>query len=262
MASTTPTLLELQRAIYRGVTLGEDREASAYVVPDGIDPAERLSIYRNTFASTLTTALRLSFPAVHRLVGAGFFEGASRFFINEQPPRSAYLDEYGAGFPEFLAQFAPAASLVYLVDVARLEWAVNRALHAPDAEPFDVRRLVDLTDSDRARVSFVPHPAVGLIRCEYPADIIWRSVLEQDDSALAALDLASGPIWLLVQRSTTGVDVSRMCESAWRLSMALFEGRPLHAVLEEFPGVEADALLAGHLAAGRLIGFSLADQLF
>ena len=245
----------------RSLTLGEDREASAYVVPDGIDPAERLSVYRNTFASTLTAALRLSFPAIHRLVGEEFFEGACRLFIKQQPPRSAYLDEYGAGFPEFLAHFAPAASLAYLPDVARLECAVNRALHAPDTEPFAVRRLLDLSDTDRARVCFVPHPSVSLVRCEYPADIIWRSVLEQEDSALAAIDLASGPVRLLVHRLITGVEVSRLSESAWRFSGGLFEGRPLHAVLDEFLGAQTDALLGGHLAAGRLNGFSLADTI-
>ena len=46
-------------------------------------------------------------------------------------------------FPEFLARFPPAASLAYIADVARLEWAVNRALHAPDAAPLDVARLAD-----------------------------------------------------------------------------------------------------------------------
>src|SRR6266511_1419278 len=122
----------------------DDRGISAHVVDAGMSPAERLDVYRSTFASVLTKALRLSYPAVHRLVGAEFFDGAARIFVHERPPVSAYLDKYGAEFVEFLARFPPAASLAYLGDVARLEWAVNRALHAPDGEPLDVTRLAAL----------------------------------------------------------------------------------------------------------------------
>ncbi len=182
-------------------------------------------------------------------------------FIKEQPPRSSCLDEYGAGFPEFLTRFAPARSLAYLADVARLEWVVNRTLHAPDAEPLDVRRLLDLGDADRARVSFAPHPSAGLLRCEHPADFIWHAVLEQDDRALAAIDLSREAIWLLVQRSPAGVDISRIGEAAWRFSARLFAGWPLYVLIEEFPGLEIDALLGEHLAAGRLSGFSLPDAI-
>jgi hypothetical protein len=36
--------------------------------------------------------LRLSFPAVHRLVGANFFEGAAQIFARDQAPRCAELN--------------------------------------------------------------------------------------------------------------------------------------------------------------------------
>jgi Putative DNA-binding domain len=123
-----PTMLELQRAVYRGLVVGEDGPCAEHVVAEGIAGEARLNIYRNTFIANLTTALRLVYPAIHCLVGALFFESAARFFIEAQPPRSAWLDEYGADFPEFLAGFAPAASLPYLPGVARLERAVNTAL--------------------------------------------------------------------------------------------------------------------------------------
>src|SRR5712691_10761115 len=115
--------------------------AAAHVLTDGIDPAARLGVYRNTFASILTRALRLSYPAVERLVGAEFFESAVRAFIEEQPPRSACLDDYGESFPDFLVRLEAVAALTYLPDVARLEWAVSRALHAPDADPLGIARL-------------------------------------------------------------------------------------------------------------------------
>jgi hypothetical protein len=255
-----PSLLEAQRAIRLSLVERDDSAAAAYIVADELAPEQRLSVYRNTFASNLANALRLSFPAVQRLVGAEFFDGVARIFAHERPPVSAYLDEYGAEFPDFLARFAPAVSLVYLPDVARLEWAVNRALHAPDAEPLDAARLAALVPSDHDRVRFVPHPSVSLVRADYPVDAIWRAVLEQDDVALSTIDLAAGPVWLLVQRLATGVEVTRVDERAWRFAAELFAGRPLGAALEAADGVDAPALLAQHIAAGRFVGYDLADR--
>ena len=254
-----PSLRDLQHAVRRSLVQREDSDAAAYIVGDGLAPEQRLSVYRNTFVGALTTALRLSYPAVHRLVGAEFFDGATQVFVHEQPPRCAYLDDYGAEFPEFLTRFPPAASLAYLPDVARLEWAVNRALHAPDAEPLDVARLAEISPAHEDRIRFAPHPSVSLIRADYPVDSIWRAVLEHDDSALAAIDLAAGPVCLMVQRLSSGVDVTRLDQGAWRFAVDLCAGQPLGNVLDAAVGVDAPALLAEHLTAGRFIEFSLTD---
>jgi len=257
LETAAPSLLDLQRALHQSLVVHDDRGISAHVAGGGISAGERLDIYRNTLAGALTTALRLSYPAVHRLVGLEFFKGAAGFFIESFQPKSACLDDYGDEFPAFLSDFEPAASLAYLPDIARLEWAVNRALHAADMEPLDTQRLVALAEAERARVRFAPHPSVSLVRVDYPADLIWRAVLEKDDAALSAIYPSAGPVWLLVERLPTGVEVRRMSESAWRFTSALCDGRPLAAALDEAPDAEASALLADHLATGRFIDFSL-----
>jgi len=257
--TAAPSLLELQHAMRASIVVHDDREISAHVVPGGFDPVERLDIYRNTFASVLTTALRLSYPAVHRLVGAEFFEGAARVFIEAHPPAGACLDDYGEEFPGFLSDFEPAASIAYLPDVARLEWAVNRALHAPDVEPLDPLRLAVLGERERASACFVPHPSLTLLRVDHPADGIWRAVLDEDDTALSAIDPGAGPAWLLVRRLPSGVEARRVSESAWRFSSALCAGRTLAASLEEAQEFDASALLADHLVSGHFIDFSLTE---
>jgi hypothetical protein len=253
-----PTLLELQNALRRSLVDRDNGEAAAmlaaHVAPD------RLDIYRNTCVGSLTKALRLSYPAVHRLVGDDFFEATAGALIAEMPPRSAYLDEYGAEFPEFLLRFPPAAALPYLPQVARLEWAVSRAIHAPDVESLEPTRLTSLAPEDQGRLCFMPHPSVGLVRADYPVDAIWRGVLGGDDAALAALDLDAGPVHLLVQRLAGGVDLLRLDASAWCFASALCHGRPLQAALDEAADIDPAALLAEHLVARRFIGFTLAGH--
>lgn len=255
------SLLELQQAFRRSLVAGDNTEAAAAIIADGLLPEARLNIYRNTFIGTLTTALRLSFPAVHRLVGADFFEGAARIFAAAASPQSAYLNEYGQGFPEFLAQFAPATSLPYLADVARLEWAVNRALHAADVEPLDLARLRAIDPKDQGNIAFVPHPSIGIVHSNYPINEIWRAVIAQDDMAMAEINLASGPVWLLIERREDRVEVTQCNAEAWRFAFALFSGQPLHAVIDySSSNIDASILLADHLAKGWLVDFRIAAQ--
>jgi hypothetical protein len=253
------SLHEVQRTIRASLVERDDSAAAACIVGDGLAPEQRLSVYRDAFAGNLVNALRLCFPAVERLVGAEFFQGAARIFAHERPPMTGYLDEYGEEFPDFLARFPPAASLVYLPDVARLEWAVTRALHAPDGEPVDPARLARIPTSDHDRVRFVPHPSLSLVKADYPVDAIWRAVLTQDDAAIARIDLAAAPVWLLVQRSPSGVEVTRSDEPAWHFAAELIAGRALGAALDAANGVDAPALLAQHIATGSFVGFAIVD---
>ncbi len=245
-----PTLLELQRAIGQGLLHEAGGDLLALVVDDGLAAQARLGIYRNTAIGTLVTALRLSYPAIHALVGPEFFEGAARLFMEASPPGSAWLDTYGATFPEFLAGLPQAASLAYLPDTARLEWAVNTVLHAPDTKPLDLPRLAQLEEAERGDVCFTPHPTVRLLQSDFPIDAIWRAVLSRDDGALGAIDLNAGPVWLLVRRTPAGIEVDRLSVWQWRFAAALFAGLPLHAALEESTSSETHGWLATLLATG------------
>ena len=254
-----PSLRELQEAVRRSIVAHDDGEAGRYIVGAGIAPQERLSVYRNTFTQTLIRALRLSYPAVDRLVGAEFFDAAARDFIVAQPPCSSHLDEFCGDFPGFLERFAPAAAVPYRGDVARLEWAVSRALHAPDAVALDIASLQSLNADDHARICFTPHPSASLVHTLFPADVIWRAVLADDnDAALAAVTLSDGPAWLLVQRGPSGVEVLRLEQSLWHFVSALFLGYPLGLALADHAGVNVALALADLLAHGRFAGFGLA----
>ncbi len=267
MDPASPSLLEVQRALLASLAEGRHGAAASLVLADGLEAAARLSIYRNTAMSTLTGALRLTFPAVLKLVGEEFFEGAARAFIDRHPARGAWLDEYGAAFTSFIAQFPPASSVPYLPDVARLEWAISRALHAPDARAMDPARLAGLSAAQSERLRLVAHPALSLLRTDSPADAIWHAVLDGDDAALASIDLTDAPVHLLIERRVqasgeqplTTVQVHRLGERAWRLTAALCAGCSLGTALQEHADADAGGVLAEHLATGRFIDFTLSS---
>jgi len=251
-----PSLLELQRAY----VLADGAAAAMGIVPDGIAAEERLAIHRNTATGVLRNALRLNFPAVCRLTGEAFFEGAAALFIDDHPARSAWLDEFGAGFAAFIGALPAAASLSYLADVAALERAVNRALHAGDANAIDLGRLAAVPPERVETLRLVPHPSLQCLRTRAPADLIWNAVLADDEAGLRAVDPDAGPVNLLVLRTATGVTVRRLDEDAWHFAAAVCAGKPLAVALTAFPELDADRLLGELLALGCFTDFHLGDQ--
>jgi hypothetical protein len=186
-------------------------------------------------------------------VGAECFEGCARRFVQVSPPSVPWLYAYGGDFAGFLASFPSLAQLSYLEDVARLEWAINGALHAPDHDGLDAAGLRALAAADPRVVRFEPHPGVRLLRVSCPADVIWRAVLEGDDATLERIDLSDGPHWLLVERGDTGLRVGHLPEAAWHFTAALFAGKTVEAALEGLDDVDAVSILADHFRSRRII---------
>lgn len=253
-----PTLRDIQSAIHLSL-LSETRTAiNGYVISDELSAEERLDIYRNTHFGSLSAVLRLAYPVVRKLVGDEFFDGAATSFIRDNPPASAYLYEYGAHFPAFLGEFKPAARLQYLRDVATLEWAVFRALHAPDTPPLDSLRLAEIPPADQSRIALISHPSVSLLHLSHAARDIWQAVLDDDESAMAAIDVGQEPKWLLVERFDGDIRVLVLPDTAAGFATQVFAGGLLQDALET-GGEDAPAYLAEHLVCGRFVDLKLLD---
>jgi hypothetical protein len=248
-----PSLLELQRDMARCL-LDAGAEAAPWIVADGIAAADRLAIHRNTFAGTIAGALRITYPAVEKLVGEAFFDAASRIYLRQTPPHSAYLNDYGESFAEFLADFPPAASLAYLPDVAAVEWAVARAANAPDAAPLDLAVLAGIDPSALERLSFAPHPSVQLIEIRHAADLIWRAVLADDERALSGILPTDDPIPLLVHRNDAGIGVRRLSPAESRAVARLCIGLSPAECFTDMDPELATGLLSSLLAEGVFAG--------
>src|SRR2546427_13106545 len=125
-----PALLELQRAFAASMLREEDDAVCGAVVDDGFAAAERLRIYRNTCRSTLIEALRLTYPAVERLVGRDFFDMAAARYAGTHPPQSGYLNEYGGEVSGVLGAVGAAGERSHFADGARVGRALRGAADA------------------------------------------------------------------------------------------------------------------------------------
>jgi hypothetical protein len=255
-----PALHELQRAFAAALFSETDCTVHSHIFDNGFGAAERMRIYRNTFVATVTAALRLTYPAVDRLVGHEFFDAAAEPFIHVNPPVSAYLNEYGEGFADFLAQFEPTRTLPYLADVARFEWALSVAANAIDAPTLEAGALAAVAPEDHSLIRFEAHPSVSLLALEHPANHIADAVMSGDDAAMTALDASSDRVRLIVHRGPDGVESQRLDPAAYDFLSRLCAGEPLARLLANAPA-DAAALIAEQLTKGRLSTFRIAADM-
>jgi hypothetical protein len=237
-------LRELQVG-FRAALLADEAEAVAGVVrADGLGASARLAVYRHHVFTSLTAALEATYPVVVRLVDRRFFAYLAHHYIRASPPAGPCLHEYGGTLPAFLARFEPCRHLGYLPDVARLEWAMNLALHAADVPSIEPRALLD-----PGPVTL--HPSVTLLSSPWPVGAIWRA--NQPDAGADPVDLTSGGVRLQVWRADDVV-VFRV------LSPAAFAFRAALARTGRLEGAVAAALDADPAADPALLLREVLDE--
>jgi hypothetical protein len=229
------------------------------VGPDGEPGPKRFAVYRNNVVVGLTETLKDAFPAVLRIVGADFFRAMARAYVMIDPPRSPILLDYGAGFPDFILRFEPAAVLPYLADVARIERAWTEAYHAPEATPIDPGVFMAIDSDQLPAVRLALHPSLRVVRSQFPALTIWQ--MNVAGGVPAPVDLGAGGEDVLVVRQSADVEVRSIPEGSPEFIQALADGRPVLAALEAALIANSHFNLSGNLSdllrAGALVGYRL-----
>jgi len=213
-----PALADLQRDVMRAILSGDAMSTDWLSAPGALPASAALQAHRDTALGGLTNSLRLTFPSIERLVGEVFFDQIVLAYVAIAPPRSADLCAYGRDFPSFLSNHAPAAALAYLADVARLDWAIARALGGPS----EARRRDLSIDLDT--VLSVP-TALTVSRFDHPAAAIRAALDAGDDAALGNIDLEPRPRFVAVWRSVRLAVTRELAAPAGVFLTALLDGR-------------------------------------
>lgn len=196
------------------------------VTGHGADPARRFAVYRNNVMVSLIDALADTYPVLQALLGEEFFRAMARVFAQAKPPRSPVMAYYGGDFAEFVATFAPAASVPYLADVARLEMARVLAYHAADVAPVQ-RSAVEAVLADPEQLLSLRlglHPSLQVVASDYSVFSIWAA--HQHDRCMAVLDPDLAQT-VLVYRNQLEVDTREISPALAAFVRALQSGQTL-----------------------------------
>ena len=240
------SLRELQRAFRAALLVDDEAAVTPAIVDADLGVSARLAIYRHHVFTSLTAALEAIYPVVTRLVDRRFFGWAADRYVRAHPPAGPCLTEYGREFPAFLAEFPSCTHLPWLADVARLEWAMNVALHAPDAVPLEPDALRALDPGALARLTLRFDPSVTLLESPWPIDAVWRA---NQPTADGVVDLAAGAARIEIRRLGDDVVFRTLPPGAFAFRAALAADRALEDAVEHALDAEPGFDLASEIRA-------------
>jgi hypothetical protein len=192
------------------------------------------------------------------LVGEAFFNQAADMYATRYPSGSGDLNDFGGNLGDFLTEWPPSAPLVYLPDVAKLEWAVESAFHAADAGPLDLQALAAVSPESLSSLRFDMHPTSRIVDSAYPILRIWQ-VNQPGYSRDQSVQLDVGGGALLVIRRNTGVELEALSRGDLSLLQDLAGGKSLGEAhmraLEVEPALDLSAFLQRHVLSGTLVAF-------
>lgn len=233
--------------------LAPDAEPAADIAAIAGQPG--FAVYRNTVMKGCIDALEANFPAVARLVGEEWFRATAAVYVRHCLPAEPGLLRYGASFPDFLARFEPAADLLYLPGVARLDYLWAESHFAPSHEALNPATVSRLTPEALADAILRPHPAARWAWfAEGPIYTIWsrNRAAASFDASLdwrpeGALLVRPHDVVEWIALDAAGCAFLNACSAGDSL------GEAAHVVLQQHGDVDLAQLLAKLLEAGAFL---------
>jgi hypothetical protein len=229
------------------------------ISPSGELSPKRFAVYRNNIVSGLIDALRDAFPAAHRIVGTEFFNAMARVYVAQDPPRSPVLLEYGSGFPDFVEEFEPCATLPYLSDVCRIERAWLEAYHAKEAFPLDPAQLGAIPPAQIPGLRLELHPSMRLIRSRFPALTIWKTNIESGTPIPVDLDCEGEDTF--IARPAADVEIRSLYRGGMDFVQALATRstilRATEIALSSDPEFSLSNALGGLIESGVIVNYDV-----
>ena len=254
------SLRELQRQFMREVLYRDSPEVAAQIVANGLSVERRLAIYRTNARETFALALEAAFPLLLGCVGPEEFRSLAWAYQQACPSPAGNLFHTGRRLPGFLADHVRGTPDEDLIDVARLEWAVQESLWAADSDTaLDLAALAAVPVEHQADLQFFLHPSVRLMRFEYGVFGPWEARQAGKPVARAV----AGPENLLVRRLAAGVQLQKLGELDLAWLAALQDGASLADSAAALPLMAQDelgALLVRWVSAGVVTGFTARRQ--
>ena len=194
-----------------------------------------LRVHRNTVLGALSNALRITFPAVDKLVGEAFFDRMAVAYARAQPPRAPQLDAYGRDFPQFIGAFPDTEALPYLRELALYEWQFAELARCR-AEPGFTGPGPSLQLEAGARLQFIAQ--LQLHASTHPVESLRAAILAEDATALGRIASDIGEHHYALWRSEHGVSVRALSAPSARFLAAVYAGADAATALASAVNVE------------------------
>ncbi|MCS6900793.1 MAG: DNA-binding domain-containing protein [Myxococcales bacterium] len=237
-----PSLQEIQqmllRAFRHSTPLSGDPELTALACQlvagnDRLRPEEQVEIYREQFFLRHLSCLEEDFPALQAVLGRNAFDATGSAYLAAYPPSSFTLRDLGEHLPQYL-ETAPLPEgfpcRAFLVDLARLEWALVDAFDAPDLPPLSLASLQNVPPDALDAAVVTLDPSLTLLALRYPVHEIHEAASEGQPFLIPP----PRACWLGVHRRIDlALDWNELPALAFRTLDLLRQGLPLAKALNQ-----------------------------
>lgn len=168
--------------------------------------SQRLDVYRESYVARLVECLSDDYPALQYALGDQDFAQLARGYVDAHPSRSASLNYFGRDFASFCAQ-QHGSERAFSAELARLEWALVEAIHAPESQPIAADRLADIAPEAWPNARFAANPSLCVLCFDHPVNAFYQAY--RDDRAPE-----------LPAPAASAVAVYRCGNALWRADLA------------------------------------------
>jgi hypothetical protein len=191
------------------------------------DPGNGMKVYRSNLIFGMLQALKDTYPFCLALLGENNFNFLGREYIYGHPSTHPDLTDYGESLGDFLSGRSEIGAWPFLADVARLEWALDRAFYAPGETSLS---MDDIHDGGAA---FRLKSSITLLESPYQLLGPWEIFTNQGLQALPQNPFTAGNEALMVFTKAGEPKVMLVEVETAALVRGLNQSRTLETVTQE-----------------------------
>jgi hypothetical protein len=218
--------------------------------------AERLAIYANAYHTRLLECLGEVFPLLKRTLGEDGFNTLAFGYLQEYPSRSYTLNELGRHFGPYLEQTRPTVPAClaesadaqpeadaeclgkdwpgFLIDLARLEWAIYEVFDGEGVEGkalLSADQALSIPPARWAEARLKPVACLRLLETQFPVNDYYTALRRAGTDEAIALPAAT-PSYVALTRRDFIVRRYNLSRPEFELLNALNSGRAVGEALD------------------------------
>jgi hypothetical protein len=205
----------------------QQRVRDLFLSGDKPDPGNGMKVYRSNLIFGMLQALKDTYPFCLALLGENNFNFLGREYIYGHPSTHPDLTQYGESLGGFLSGRPEINPWPFIADVAKLEWALDRAFYAPGEAGLS---LADIHDSGAA---FRLKSSVTLLESRYRLFSPWEIFTAEGLSALAQNPFTPGDEVLMVFAKAGEPQVMPVAVETAAVVRGLIQSRTLEMIAQE-----------------------------
>jgi hypothetical protein len=244
------------QAAFKAAIYEDSAETLAGLVkrPQQRSALEGISVYRNNTHERLKHVLAQIFPVCKQLVGERCFEQLAELYIADHPCGTHDLESYGGNFPLTVSrvlfeQPALRSAVPYLMDMARIEWLMQRAYFAGNRTHFDYEAFAKLSERETELVRFELQQDVSIVAVEWPVAAVWA--MHQPGKTVTEFSIAPGNEHYLVERPRYQPELRVVSEPLFQALSFIRRGDSLRDLVTAVPSIQT---ILSHALQNNWIG--------